>query len=120
MRLYLDDDTVHALLIRLLQRAGHDVARPADFGVSGESDPVHLRYAIRESRVLLSQNHEDFEDLHDLMIEGRGHHFGILVICKENDPTRDMKRHHIVRAIGNLESAGVPIADQFIILNQWR
>ena len=39
MTLYLDDDTVDGRLILLLQRAGHDVASPADFGLSGEKDP---------------------------------------------------------------------------------
>jgi len=107
-------------LIRLLQRAGHDVAQPADFGLSGANDPRHVQRAIHEARVLLSRNHDDFEDLHLLLMEGQGHHPGILIIRKENDSTKDMKRHHIVRAIANLESANVAIADQFIILNQWR
>jgi predicted nuclease of predicted toxin-antitoxin system len=120
MRLYLDDDTVMALLVRLLQRAGHDVARPADLGLSGEKDPVHLRHSIHESRILVSHNHDDFEALHLLMMEGLGHHPGILVVRKQNDSAKDMRPRHIVRAIANLEAASVPIDDQFIILNQWR
>ena len=120
MRLHPDDDSVDGVLIQLLLRAGHDVAQPTDFGLSGASDPRHLQRAIRESRVFLSRNHEDFEDLHLLVMEGHGHHSGILIVCKEKDSTKDMKRRQIVGAIGKLEAAGVPIADQFIILNQWR
>jgi len=120
MRLYLDDDSIDALLIRLLVRAGHDVAQPANFGLSGANDPRHLQRAIRERRVFLSHNHDDFEDLHLLMMEGQGRHPGILVVRRDNDPTKDMQANHIVRAIGKLEAAGVPIADEFIILNQWR
>jgi hypothetical protein len=52
--------------------------------------------------------------------EGQGHHPGILVVRKDNDPTRDLKAAGIVRAIRNLEAAGAPIADQYIILNHWR
>ena len=40
MNLYLDDDSVDATLIRLLQHAGHDVQIPADVGLSGDDDSV--------------------------------------------------------------------------------
>jgi hypothetical protein len=35
MNLYLDDDSVGTLLIRLLQRSGHDVVIPRDIALSG-------------------------------------------------------------------------------------
>ncbi|HLW66049.1 MAG TPA: DUF5615 family PIN-like protein [Gemmataceae bacterium] len=116
----MTDDSVDGLLIRLLQRAGHDVAKPADFGISGTTDPRHLWQAIDASRVLLSKNHDDFDDLHRLIMKGHGHHPGILIVRKDNDPTKDMQANQIVRAIGKLEAAGTPIVDEFIILNQWR
>lgn len=31
-----------------------------------------------------------------------------------------LNQQEIVRAINNLLAAGIPIADQYIILNQWR
>lgn len=120
MRLYLDDDSVERLLIRLLRQAGYDVALPADLGIAGEADPVHLRHAIRHQRALLSQNYEDFRLLHELLIEGQGHHPGILMVRKESNPKRNMKPHDIVRAIGKLSASGVPIADEYTVLNQWR
>ena len=46
MRLYVDDDSVSGLLIRLLSNVGHDVEIPADAGLAGEEDPVHLTYAV--------------------------------------------------------------------------
>jgi hypothetical protein len=93
---------------------------PADVGLAGKADPVHLRRAIRESRTMLTHNNVDFRELHDLLIDAQGHHPGILVVCKENDRTRDMRPHDIVRAIANLLAAGMPTADQFITLNHWR
>lgn len=120
MKLYLDDDSARSLLVRFLTQAGHDVLAPADIGMSGAEDPVHLTCAIRESRVLLTGNHDDFEDLHDLMMQGQGHHPGILVIRRDNDPRRDLTPRGIVHAIAKLLAANVPIADQFIILNHWR
>ncbi len=43
-----------------------------------------------------------------------------LVIRSDNDPKRDMKDGDIVRALQNLENAGVPLANEFHILNHWR
>jgi hypothetical protein len=79
MNLYVDDDSVHHLLVRLLQRAGHDVEVPSDAGLIGESDPIHLKHAIDSNRRLLSANYDDFEELHDLIIAAGGKHPGILI-----------------------------------------
>src|SRR5262245_23497801 len=117
MRIYLDDDSTNPLLVKLLRREGHDVLLPADFGLSGAKDPSHFRRAIRESAVLLSHNYEDFKLLHDFLLEGQGHHPGLFVVRRDNDPNRDMQPPHIVRAIRNLIGAGIPIADEYIILN---
>jgi hypothetical protein len=67
-------------LARLLRNAGHDVQIPADANISGEDDAVHFTHAIRERRVLLSGNHDDFEQLHYLVIQSGGHHPGILIV----------------------------------------
>jgi predicted nuclease of predicted toxin-antitoxin system len=124
MKLYLDDDSAQHLLIRLLQNAGHDVIAPADVGMAGRKDPAHFTFAIRDGRVLLTHNYDDFELLHVLVLAAGGHHPGILVVRKDNDPKRDMRPHDIVRAIRNLLAYllanGLSIADGFHILNHWR
>jgi len=120
MKLYLDDDSVDKLLVQLLRKGGHDICLPADLGIAGAKDSVHLRFAIRQQRTFLTRNYEDFELLHLLLLEAQGHHPGILVVRKDNDPTRDLKPAGIVRALRNLLAAGVPIADQCVILNHWR
>ncbi len=120
MKLYLDDDSAQTLLVRLLRQAGHDVLIPADLGLTGQTDPVHLLHAMPEQRSLLSHNYDDFRILHEILLAGQGHHPGILVVRKDNDPSRDLKPAGIVRAIRNLEAACVPIADQYVILNHWR
>jgi predicted nuclease of predicted toxin-antitoxin system len=120
MRIYLDDDLASPNLARLLRNAGHDAQLPVEANFAGENDAVHLRHAVRDQRVLLTRNHDDFEDLHELLLAARGHHPGILVVRQDNKPKRDMTRPTIVRAIGKLEASGMPIVDQFIILNHWR
>jgi len=120
MRLYLDDDSVEALLVRLLRADGHEVLIPADVGSAGVKDPVHFMSAIRENRVLLTANYDDFEQLHALVLLVGGHHPGILIIRKDNDPKRDLRPRQIVRAIRNLEAAGIAIPDNAHVLNHWR
>jgi predicted nuclease of predicted toxin-antitoxin system len=120
MRLYLDEDSASTLLAQFLRSAGHDVQTPAEAGMIGEDDPVQFTYAIREDRVLLTRNHDDFRNLHNLATALRGHHPGLIVVCKENNPKRDLTTRGIIQAIGKLLASGVTVADQFTILNQWR
>jgi hypothetical protein len=120
MKLYIDDDTVNGLLVRLLQRAGHDIEIPSDVGLAGRSDAVHLRYSISAGRPLLSANHRDFQELHDLVRAAGGSHPGILIVRRDNDRRRDLTPRGIVTAISHLLDADVPVENEFIILNHWR
>jgi predicted nuclease of predicted toxin-antitoxin system len=120
MNLYLDDDSVHGLLILLLRRAGHDVVVPADINMSGHEDPEHLAQAAAGARILLTKNHDDFFLLHELVHVCGGHHPGILVVRKDNDSKRDMSAKAIARAIENLVRSGVPIEDGYHFLNNYR
>jgi hypothetical protein len=120
MRLYLDDDTASPLLAKLLRHAGHDVQLPGDVGLDGAPDGVHLTHTLRDDRVCVTRNHDEFWILHNLLKQAQGHHPGIFVVRQDNDPTRDLTPKGIVSAIRKLEAAGVPIQDEFIILNHWR
>ena len=120
MRLYLDDDTAAPLLAKLLRNAGHDVQLPGDVGMAGAPDPVHLTHAIGDDRVCITKNHDDFWILHNLLKQAQGHHPGVFVVRQDNDPTRDLTPKGIVGAVRKLERAGVPIDDEFVILNHWR
>jgi predicted nuclease of predicted toxin-antitoxin system len=120
MNLYLDDDMKNPLLAQYLRQAGHDVQMPADAGLDSAEDPEHLTYTIKVDRVLLTGNHGDFEMLHNLIGQARGHHPGILVVRRDNDPSRDLTLKGIVRALTKLVAAGIPVADQCVVLNHWR
>jgi hypothetical protein len=120
MNLYLDDDMAKKALVPRLRKEGHQVVVPADVALSGVWDPRHLLHAVQHRLVLVSKNHDDFKELHLLIQETNGLPPGILVIRADNDPRRDMKDADIARAIRKLEQSGVPIANEFHILNQWR
>ena len=120
MNLYLDDNSDDLLLATLLTKAGHTVVRPVDANLTGAPDPRHLEFAVRNSRVLMTRDHEDFQDLHELIRTASGIHPGILVVRSDNDSTRDMKPKDIVSAIRKLEQAGLDTTGQLVILNHWR
>lgn len=120
MNLYLDDDSAKGALVARLKKAGHQIVLPADARLVGAADARHLLYAVLHSSVLLTRNHDDFEDLHELIQATQGRHTGILAIRFDNDPTRDMKDAEIARAIRNLERSGAPVANELHILNHWR
>jgi predicted nuclease of predicted toxin-antitoxin system len=120
MRLYLDDNLAGHVLVGLLKRAGHTAVRPADAGLSSASDPRHFLYAAKNDLALLTGNHRDFGDLHDLVVGTGGAHGGVILIYFDNDPTKDMKPADIVRALGKVESSGIVVSDQLIVLNHWR
>ena len=96
------------------------VAVPANVALPGASDPRHFAYAILSGSVVLTQDRDDFRDLHDLVVASAGTHPGVLFVCRDNDPTRDMTPRGIATAIGKLEASGVPFANQVYVLNHWR
>ncbi|MBI3467957.1 MAG: DUF5615 family PIN-like protein [Planctomycetes bacterium] len=116
----MDDDSASHRLAGTLRQAGHDVELPADVGLSGEDDAVHLAHAILLDRVLLSRNYDDFGDLHDLIMVARGHHPGIFLVRRNNGGKRSLSPAGIVRAITRLLAAGVLLQDQLHVLNQWQ
>jgi predicted nuclease of predicted toxin-antitoxin system len=120
MRIYLDDDIASPVLTQLLRKARLDVTHPTDSGLRGADDPVHLTYAIRNDCVLLSRNYRDFENLHNLIIAARGHHPGILIVRRDNDPKRNLTHAGIIQAIKKLTAAGFAMGDQYVNLNSWR
>lgn len=119
MKLYVDEDSASRHLLRVLAQAGHDVRSPHDVNLSGRLDPVQLMHCIQSQRTLVSQNHDDFELLHNLVVLSGGRHSGIFAIRKDNSP-RDMTPSQISKAIARLLAAGTTVASQFIVLNHWR
>jgi predicted nuclease of predicted toxin-antitoxin system len=120
MNLYLDDNLSIPALAATLQKAGHQVVRPADAHLLGVSDARHLEFAIRSRLVLLTADRNDFRELHDLVQASGGTHSGILLVRFQNDVKRDMKPKHIVRAISKLQKACYQLTNSIVVLNQWR
>jgi len=118
--LYLDDCSDANELIALARQAGLEVRTPRGESTEGWDDDRHLAYAASHGYMLLTYNVKDFRALHaQWQAEGRRHH-GILVVYFENNRLRDMKRPNIIRAILNLFNSGLPLENEFHVLNHWR
>ncbi len=120
MKIYLDDNRADKRLANLLVTAGHSVVTPGPIGLRSASDACHLEYAIRNELTTLTNDRDDFRELHQLILTAGGRHPGILVVRFERDSSKAMKPRHILAAIENLGKANFVCANEFIVLNRWR
>ena len=88
MRIYVDEDMASAMLVALLQKAGHDVETPLAAACWPVLYPVQLTFSIHEKRSFLTSNYQDFEGTALAPERSRGCHLGILVVRRDNDPTQ--------------------------------
>ena len=86
------------------------------FWLLSVTDAQVMIYSITEGLTVLTQDSEDFEDLHDLVIAAAGHHAGILIVRFDNDPRHNLTDRGIAAAISMLETSSVPIRDQIHVL----
>ena len=113
--IYLDDCTYDKELVGLLRREGYKVTTPVEAGMLGAKDPDHFRFAVNHGLTILTENTDDFIELH----KQNPNHSGILLVYKENDPKKDMSNHEILRAINNVVGLNIPLSGQLIALNMW-
>jgi predicted nuclease of predicted toxin-antitoxin system len=105
LKLLLDEDIQALLLVTLLRKAGHDAVTINDVNLTGKPDPVVLDYARQTNRILLTQNCQDFDDLHNF----NPNHPGILAVYHEADRSKDMSLKAIVKAITLSGSSQDPV-----------
>lgn len=115
LRLLVDEDTQAHLLVELLRTDGHDLLTVREASLIAKPDLTVLNFARFEQRVLLTRNCDDFLILH----KADPTHSGILTVYQDATPRKAMKYTNIVRAIANLESTGLLLQGQFIVLNHY-
>ena len=57
-------------LAGILTHQNHSVVQPKKVELLGESDPVQLKYAILKGLVALTRDHDDYLELHNLIVIG--------------------------------------------------
>jgi predicted nuclease of predicted toxin-antitoxin system len=115
LRLLVDEDTQAHLLVEMLRADGHNVLTVSEASLTAKPDRTVLNFARSQQRVLLTRNCNDFFILH----EADPAHSGILAVYQDATPRKSMDYAAIIRAIANLESTGLPLLGQFIVLNQY-
>lgn len=120
MRFLIDENMSSPVLASRLRAQGHDPVLGRDVGLLSVADARVLIYSIVEDLSVLTQDAEDFEDLHDLIMASAGHHAGILIVRFDNDPHHNLTDRGIATAISKLEASAIPIGDRIHVLNQWR
>jgi|tagenome__1003787_1003787.scaffolds.fasta_scaffold18612820_1 predicted nuclease of predicted toxin-antitoxin system len=120
MRLCLDEDISSRELVQMLTKAGHHVATPLDVDLMGDSDTLQITHAVRDDRVCLTKNADDFEALHNLIVLSGGSHPGVLTVRSNNNARRDMKPRQIVNAIKNVFAVVSTLRNHVFCLNDWR
>jgi predicted nuclease of predicted toxin-antitoxin system len=118
MRFLIDENMSSPVLASKLRARGHDPVLAGNVGLLSTTDARVMIYSIIEGLPVLTQDSEDFEDLHDLVIAAAGHHAGILIVRFDNDPRHNLTDRGIATAIGKLESSSVPVRDRIHVLNQ--
>lgn len=117
VRLLVDECLQARLLVSKLIEAGHDVQTASQAGVVRVRDEAVFAKAIAENRIVLTVNCNDFVVIAQAIISQGEHHPGVFMVFLQNDPNRDMSYDCIVKAIANLESTQLPLADSCHSLN---
>jgi hypothetical protein len=103
LRLYLDED-VDILLAGLLTARGYDCLTTVAAGQMGSTDEEQLQFATQESRVLITHNRTDFENLARLWWSAQQDHAGI-VLALRRAGVYDLARH-LLPVLGLYDQAG--------------
>ncbi|HWE35228.1 MAG TPA: DUF5615 family PIN-like protein [Isosphaeraceae bacterium] len=120
MRLLLDENISEHRRAARLKSAGHDLVVDGSVGLLSVTDPRVLAWAICERRATMTHDHEDFTDLHDLILAAGGHHPGILIVRDDGDPRHRMSAQAIATALARLQASGTSLPDHLHVLNHWQ
>lgn len=91
LRVYLDED-VDVLLATVLAAHGIDCTTTVASGNLGQTDEDQLAFAARDSRILITHNRIDFENLAVAWWGQQRDHAGIVLAIRRAD-TYDLLRH---------------------------
>lgn len=115
----MDDSADKDVYIGVFKASRFDVISPRKIGTLGKQDKEHLQIASSLNATVLTFD-EDFGLVHeDFKKKGKNHN-GILIVYQYNNPYKDMKPSHIVKAIKNIISLNLPIQNNLYNLNQFK
>jgi len=103
LHVYLDED-VDVLLVPLLAARGIDALTTIAAGHLGETDEAQLEFALQETRVLITHNRTDFEQLAVQWWNQQKDHAGIVLAIRRAN-SYDLLRH-VLSVLGMYDQDG--------------
>ncbi len=94
-RFYFDEDSAEKALVETLRARGVEVCVPFEVGLLEANDPEQLHWCIRNHRVLITSNIDDFYHLHSELLRQNQSHSGIVVIQQQSLSIGDRMRRLI-------------------------
>ena len=83
LRLFMDEDSLHAAGLEALRRAGFDCLTATEAGREGLPDEQQLEFASAAGRIVFTRNTRDFVRLHDEWTAGGRLHAGIITLTSQ-------------------------------------
>lgn len=90
-----------------------------DLELRQQPDDVVFAAAIREKRLVITFNCEDFIALSEKALASEIEHPGVLLVFRYAARTKNMSADQIVKSIANLEKANVPLQNNYHVLNYY-
>jgi len=112
----MDQDSMNTAVVRGLRDHGVDVLTTTEAGRLNASDAHQLDFAARNGRVIYTANVRDFRPLHGAVLQGGGHHSGIIVRGKQRVSDERQLRALFALIAERSEDA---CADALLWLNDW-
>ena len=83
-RFYFDEDSADRALVEALRARGVEVCVPSEEGLLEADDSDQLQWCIRNQRVLITSNIDDFYHLHSQLLRQNRSHSGIVAIQQQS------------------------------------
>ena len=103
LRLYLDEDSSDADLLKALRLRGIDVVAAPEAGLVGRADEEQIRWATQQKRVLYSFNRRDFYRIHSQMLREDQSHCGMILGTQQRYSVGEQMRR-LLRLVNSLSA----------------
>jgi predicted nuclease of predicted toxin-antitoxin system len=113
MRFLIDENLSGPRLASRLRAQGHDPVLAGNVGLLSVTDARLMIYSITDGLPVLTQDSEDFEDLHDLVMAAVGHHAGILIVRFDNDRRHNLTDRGLRQRSASLSPRAFPFVTGF-------
>jgi Domain of unknown function (DUF5615) len=116
IRLYLDEDAMRKSLVFALRARSVDVLTAAEVEMINRSDQDHLATATASKRVLFTFNIADYCALHQIWMDGRRSHAGIIVAPQQRYTAGEELRR-LMHILGSVSAEDMQ--DRLEFLSAW-